>query len=110
MSCYLCNLRKSNVTLPYAKIGAYNSRFGLLFFGDCLIIALNLVLFKILWAEDNWFSSIIILLLYPTASYTNDINYINPNYDSERYPFWISFLTTNIKSYVKGNQAYTCNL
>ena len=77
--------------------------------GVCLFVVLNVVVFKILWADDNWFPSIIILLQYPTASYINNTNYVNLINKWERYPFWISFSTTNNKLYVKGDQTYTCN-
>ena len=52
----------SNVTKSYTGIGASfinNSRFGLLLWGGVVFVVLNLVVFKILWADDNWFPSII---------------------------------------------------
>ena len=80
--CYLCNLRRPNSTIPYTEIRASlfkYSRLDLLLWGMwgvvCFVFS-NLVVIEILWAYDNWFSSIITLLKYPTASYTNIINYV----------------------------------
>ena len=95
--------------IPIMNFNFYNFLLYVVHSGFMFFV-LNLVVFEILWADDNWFSSIITLLQYPTASYTNITNYVNPNYKWVRYPFWISFSTTNTKSYVKGDQAYTYNL
>ena len=65
--------------VSYAEIGASlfnNSSFGLLLRGGSLFVVSNLVVFEILWADDNWFSSIITLLQYPSASYMNLTNYV----------------------------------
>ena len=77
MSYYLYNLKRSNVTIPYGEIGASfnNSQFGLMLWGVILVVLLlSLVVLKIMWAGDNWFSSIIILLpRKPFSSTTKQI-------------------------------------
>ena len=60
----------TNITMPYAEIGASLSTIAVLVY-CCGGVIFVVVLFKfgctqILWADDNWFSSIITLLQYPT--------------------------------------------
>ena len=38
------------------------------------------------------------------------LHYVNLNNECRKISFLDIFLTTNNKSYVKGDQAYTCNL
>ena len=56
------------------------------------------------------FSSIITLLQYSTASLLNNTNYVNLNNEMRKISLLDIFPTTNNKLYVKGDQAYTCNL
>ena len=57
----------SNVTMPCGEIGASFNNSPFVCCGGFLLLFdyLNLVVLKILWADDNWFSSIITLLQYP---------------------------------------------
>ena len=60
--------------MPYAKIEASlnNSPFELLLLWGCFCcLFLSLVVLKILWADDNWFSSIITLLQYLRTTTTD---------------------------------------
>ena len=103
----------SNVTMPCMAIGDSlfnNSCFGLLLERGCFWCKRFQTWLYSKYYEQMIISSIIILLQYPTASLTNITNYINFNYDWKRYLFWMSFLATNIKLYVKGDQVYMCNI
>ena len=61
--------------MPYAEIGASLSTIAVLVYccGGvvCVVVVLSLVVLKILWADDNWFSSIITLLQYLRTTTTN---------------------------------------
>ena len=63
LCCFLCNLRRSNATMSWSIIIILK---GVVFLDD-----IHLDAFKIFWADDNWFSSII-TLLEPSTTYVKD--------------------------------------
>ena len=99
--------------LKYNRMNILNHNLHYIFL--LLFYYSSLVIIKILWA-DRWK---LIFINYHTTTIFTSYNYwltklqlrlSYSNYKWERYPFWISFLTTINKLYVKGDQAYTCNL